>query len=52
MTALREGRGEEYIPFTGQSVGLIGEILPAKAIVEEIVASAEKILAQGPRAHS
>ena len=37
---IREGRMEEYVPFTGQSAGLIGSVLPAAEIVEELVAVA------------
>ena len=43
--ALREsllaGRGDEYLPFAGQSVGLIDEVLPAAEIVRRVVAEAE-----------
>jgi enoyl-[acyl-carrier protein] reductase II len=39
--ALLEGRGHEYLPFTGQSVGLIHEVLPAAEIVRRVVAEAE-----------
>ncbi|MHC6595228.1 NAD(P)H-dependent flavin oxidoreductase [Arthrobacter sp. C152] len=37
---MREGRMEEYVPFTGQSAGLISSILPAAVIVEQLVAEA------------
>ena len=37
---MREGRMEEYVPFTGQSAGLISSILPAAMIVEQLVAEA------------
>jgi enoyl-[acyl-carrier protein] reductase II len=36
-----EGRGDEYLPFAGQSAGLIDEVLPAAEIVRRIVAEAE-----------
>jgi enoyl-[acyl-carrier protein] reductase II len=36
-----EGRGDEYLPFAGQSAGLIHEVLPAAEIVRRVVAEAE-----------
>ena len=39
--ALLAGRGDEYLPFAGQSVGLIDEVLPAAEIVRRVVAEAE-----------
>lgn len=39
-TGIREGRMEEYVPFTGQSAGLVSSILPAAGIVQELVAGA------------
>ncbi|HKH84981.1 MAG TPA: hypothetical protein VKA40_00385 [Nitrososphaera sp.] len=36
VTAIRRGRHHEVIPFTGQSVGLIHEILPAGEIIDRI----------------
>jgi enoyl-[acyl-carrier protein] reductase II len=44
--AIREGRFGELLPFTGQTAGLIHEILPAAEIVRRIVAGAEKALRQ------
>jgi len=38
------GGGEDYVPFAGQSVGLIHEIRPARDIVSQTVAEAEQIL--------
>ena len=38
--ALRAGRGNEFIPFTGQSAGLIGDILPAAEIIRRVLADA------------
>jgi len=43
--ALLAGRGHEYLPFAGQSVGLIDEVLPAAEIVRRVVAEAEAVLA-------
>jgi enoyl-[acyl-carrier protein] reductase II len=42
--ALLAGRGDEYLPFTGQSAGLIDDILPAAEIVSRLVAEAEEAL--------
>ncbi len=38
------GRGDEYLPFTGQSAGLIDEVLPAGEIVRRVVEQAEAAL--------
>jgi enoyl-[acyl-carrier protein] reductase II len=43
--AVLEGRGDQYLPFTGQSAGLIDEVLPAAEIVSRVVAEAEAALA-------
>lgn len=37
------GGGDEYLPFAGQSAGLIHEILPAAEIVRRVVAEAEEV---------
>jgi nitronate monooxygenase/enoyl-[acyl-carrier protein] reductase II len=42
--AVQEGRMEEAVPFTGQSVGLLREVLPAAEIVRRLVAEAEAAL--------
>jgi enoyl-[acyl-carrier protein] reductase II len=42
--ALLEGGGDEYLPFAGQSAGLIDEVLPAAEIVRRVVAEAEAAL--------
>jgi enoyl-[acyl-carrier protein] reductase II len=41
--ALEEGGGHEYLPFAGQSAGLISEVLPAGEIVRRVVAEAEAV---------
>jgi enoyl-[acyl-carrier protein] reductase II len=38
------GGGQDYVPFAGQSVGLIHAIRPARDIVQDTVAEAEQIL--------
>jgi enoyl-[acyl-carrier protein] reductase II len=42
------GRGDEYLPFAGQSAGLIEEVLPAAEIVRRVVAEAEAALEAVP----
>ena len=44
--ALLAGRGDEYLPFTGQSAGLIDDVLPAAEIVGRVVAGAEEALSR------
>jgi nitronate monooxygenase/enoyl-[acyl-carrier protein] reductase II len=41
--AVLAGRGDEYLPFAGQSAGLIHEVLPAAEIVRRVVAEAEAV---------
>jgi enoyl-[acyl-carrier protein] reductase II len=43
--AVMEGGGDEYLPFAGQSAGLIDEVLPAGEIVRRTLAEAEIALA-------
>ncbi len=44
VAALLAGGGHEHLPFAGQSVGLIHDILPAAEIVRRLVAEAEEAL--------
>ncbi len=44
VAAMQENRWDILLPFAGQSVGLIHEILPAAEIVRRIVAEAEEAL--------
>ena len=44
LTAVRQGRGHELVPFTGQTAGMIRGILPAGEIVHELVREAEEAL--------
>ena len=44
MAAVRDNRMEEYVPFTGQVVGLIHDVRPAARIVQDLVQEAEEIL--------
>ena len=50
VAAVRAGRGEDLLPFTGQSAGLVREILPAGEIVRRLVAEAEAALGAAARA--
>lgn len=45
ISAVLDGRGHEYLPFTGQTAGLIHDIAPAATILDRIVAEAEIALA-------
>jgi nitronate monooxygenase/enoyl-[acyl-carrier protein] reductase II len=45
MTALRDGRVHELVPFTGQTAGLVHDIRPAAEIVQSIIAEAREALA-------
>jgi nitronate monooxygenase/enoyl-[acyl-carrier protein] reductase II len=44
MRGLQEGRAHEYVPFSGQTAGLIRDVLPAAEIVRRIVEGAEAAL--------
>lgn len=44
LSALREERGHELVPFTGQTTGLIHEILPVHTIISRMVSEAERAL--------
>jgi nitronate monooxygenase/enoyl-[acyl-carrier protein] reductase II len=44
MGSVRRGRPDELTPFTGQTAGLVHEVLPAGEIVRAMVAEAEEAL--------
>jgi enoyl-[acyl-carrier protein] reductase II len=46
VRAVLDGGGEQYVPFAGQSAGLVQEVLPAAEIVRRTVDEAERILAR------
>jgi enoyl-[acyl-carrier protein] reductase II len=50
--ALREGRAHELVPFTGQTAGMIHEILPVAEILHRLVADAEASLLTAAQARS
>ena len=52
LAALREVRFHEFLPFAGQSVALVHDVLPAAQIVRELVEGAEAALASAARAMS
>jgi nitronate monooxygenase/enoyl-[acyl-carrier protein] reductase II len=49
MAALQGGRFHELVPFAGQTVGAIRDILPAGEIVRQIMTEAEEALKQATR---
>ena len=46
--AIAQGRAHELVPFTGQTVGLIEEVLPVAEIIRRLVADAEELLRRAP----
>ena len=46
LTAAGEGRLHELLPFTGQTVGLVRDVLPVADILVQMVEDAERILGQ------
>lgn len=44
LSAIKQGRAHELVPFTGETAGLIHDILPAADIVRRIVAEAQEVL--------
>lgn len=46
VTAIQEGRMHEKIPYSGQTVGLIRDILPAGEIVRRLISEAEVALSR------
>jgi nitronate monooxygenase/enoyl-[acyl-carrier protein] reductase II len=44
VEGIRGGRGFDYIPFTGETAGMIGDVRPAAEIVESLVREAEEAL--------
>jgi enoyl-[acyl-carrier protein] reductase II len=47
--AVLEGGGHQYLPFAGQSAGLVDEVLPAGEIVRRVLAEAEAALTAAAR---
>jgi NAD(P)H-dependent flavin oxidoreductase YrpB (nitropropane dioxygenase family) len=47
LAAFQAGRGDEVLPFTGQSAELIHEVLPAQEVVRRLVAQAQAALELG-----
>jgi nitronate monooxygenase/enoyl-[acyl-carrier protein] reductase II len=46
VQALLDGRGHEYLPFTGQSAALVHDIPSAREVIERTIAEAEAALAR------
>jgi len=49
ISVVRQRKPHELVPFTGQTAGLVQEVLPAAAIVREMVSEAEKALREASR---
>ena len=47
IEAVLNGRGDEYLPFAGQTTGLINHIRPAAEIIATTITEAERMLEQG-----
>jgi NAD(P)H-dependent flavin oxidoreductase YrpB (nitropropane dioxygenase family) len=45
VEAIGSGRGHEYLPFSGQTVGMIEDVLPAREIVHSLVEGAARAIA-------
>jgi enoyl-[acyl-carrier protein] reductase II len=44
LNEILSGGGEDYVPFAGQSVGLIHDIRPARDIMIDTIEDAERII--------
>lgn len=44
VTGMIQGRDDEFVPFTGQSAGLVRDILPAAEIINRIVMESRESL--------
>ncbi len=49
LEAVRAGRGEDLLPFTGQSAGLVHDVLPAAEVIERLVSEAVAALQKAGR---
>ena len=45
VAAVRAGRGDELVPFAGQTVGMIDSVVPVREVIESMVAGARAALA-------
>jgi len=52
MGSVRRGRAAELTPFTGQTAGLIHDVLPAAEIVRALVAGAERAIERAGAPHA
>jgi enoyl-[acyl-carrier protein] reductase II len=48
MELAQQGDADQIIPFTGQTAGMIHEVLPVAEIVRRVVAEAEEVLRAAP----
>jgi enoyl-[acyl-carrier protein] reductase II len=44
LNEILPGGGEDYVPFAGQSVGLIHDIRSARDIISDTITEAERII--------
>jgi nitronate monooxygenase/enoyl-[acyl-carrier protein] reductase II len=51
MSAIKERRPHELLPFTGQTAGMVHDVLPAAEIVRMMVAEAEQALERANALH-
>lgn len=47
MAAVKAGGGEDHLPFAGQSVELIHEVLPAREVIRRLLDEAGAALRAG-----
>ena len=46
LSAIKQGSADKLIPFTGETAGLVHDILPAADLIRRIVAEAQEALEQ------
>jgi len=44
LDQIRAGRGDQYLPLTGQSTELVHDVVPARELVARLVAEAEQVI--------
>ncbi|HEY3003437.1 MAG TPA: nitronate monooxygenase [Kribbellaceae bacterium] len=44
LDQIRAGRGDQYLPLTGQSAELVHDVVPARELVARLVAEAEQVI--------
>jgi hypothetical protein len=46
VQAIREGRGHEFVPFTGQSAALVHDVVPATELMTRLIDEMHRALAR------